>query len=148
MRGARARGTVSSVSHRVFVYGSLLGGLRYHHHLGGAPRVVETATRRAFGLLDLGAYPAAIDGGTVPLPAVPTPLQGEVYDIDDGRLAHLDAFEGCPHLFVRRRAPLVEGPDAWLYVLHPSHARAALADGAALVEAGSWRRWLARHPSR
>lgn len=118
---------------RLFVYGSLMRGMEAHPRLRGA-RLLGEGTVRA-RLFDLGAYPGAVPGAGV--------VKGEVWELEEGALAALDAYEGfvarAPEesLFVRRRVVvrLVLGGSvrAWIYFA------ARVPDGTPEVEGGDWR---------
>jgi gamma-glutamylaminecyclotransferase len=71
----------------LFVYGSLKRGLPNHRLLGDAEFVGESLTVARYELVMLGAYPALVAGGT-------RAIVGELYAVDSGLLARLDAFEG------------------------------------------------------
>jgi gamma-glutamylcyclotransferase (GGCT)/AIG2-like uncharacterized protein YtfP len=120
--------------HRVFVYGSLLAGLRSHHVMAGARPLGEARTEPRFALLDLGAWPGAVAGEGA--------LVGEVYAVNSRQLAALDRFEEVPDAFTRERARLADGTDAWLYVLALEGAGAALRRRGVAVSGGCWRAHL------
>ena len=86
---------------RIFVYGSLRGGLRHADELGALPRA-PASVRGALWLLAEG-YPALCpdaDGARV---------RGEIVDgVDPARLAALDAFEGVERGLYRRETVLAE----------------------------------------
>lgn len=122
-----------SSPHRVFVYGSLLSGLRYHYMMGDSRFLGVGLTRPRFTLHDLGAYPGITEGGA-------TAIAGEIYEVDDARLAALDAFEDCPDMYERLLEPLAEGGTAWLYVLRAFDNL----EHRPTVPSGSWRQWTTR----
>ena len=86
-------------THSIFVYGSLKRGHRHHRELRGARFVGERETAPAYRLLDFGDYPALARGDRS--------IMGELFEVDDELLSHLDEFEGADY----RRA-LVELADA------------------------------------
>ncbi|WP_216904274.1 gamma-glutamylcyclotransferase [Synechococcus sp. CCY 9618] len=93
----------------VFVYGSHKRGLHHHGCLEGA--AFEGRARLAGARLhSLGAFPMAVLD-----PAAGGSIHGEVYRVDDAGLAALDALEGYPHVHDRRRLPLSDGREAWVY---------------------------------
>lgn len=113
---------------RVFVYGTLLRGERYHDLLSGARLVAEARTPPGFRLVDLGEYPALVRGGH-------GSVVGEVYEVDDATLAALDRLEDHPRLY--RRTPIVlagEGAAAEAYLLDAERAA-----GLPVIASGSWR---------
>ncbi len=69
--------------HRLFIYGTLLPGLRLAAQMQGA--LFVGAAQVAGRLVDVGRYPGFIpDDGLV---------TGEVYEVDDAHLARLDTVE-------------------------------------------------------
>lgn len=113
---------------RIFVYGTLLRGERYHDVLGGAPLVSEGRTAPGFRLVDLGEYPALVRGGE-------GAVVGEVYDVDDATLAALDQLEDHPRLY--QRTPIVlagDGAAVEAYLLGAERAA-----GLPVIASGSWR---------
>jgi gamma-glutamylcyclotransferase (GGCT)/AIG2-like uncharacterized protein YtfP len=117
--------------HRLFVYGTLRSGEANHAWLRGAHRIGAAITAARYELLDLGAYPALIAGGT-------TAIAGELYSVDDATLGRIDAFEGHPDELSRGEVTLEAAEPAWAYFL--ARERAA---GARRIASGDWRR---RHP--
>ena len=76
---------------------------------------------------DLGPYPAVLEGGT-------TAVRGEVYEVDEERMAWLDAFEGHPEVYRRATVLLADGQQALAYLLEQK----TLAEGCPEVEGGDW----------
>src|SRR4051812_17504678 len=85
--------------HLIFVYGSLKRGGRNAHELAGQKFVGPARSVPGYRLFDLGESP-----GMVAYPADTNGVEGEIWAVDDARLARLDRFEGTPHLY--RREPL------------------------------------------
>jgi gamma-glutamylaminecyclotransferase len=96
--------------HRLFVYGTLLSGQSNHGELAGASFCGPAATCAEYALLDLGSWPALRRGGQ-------TSVRGEVYLVDDMKLAALDRFEGHPDLFERATIALAGGGAAEAYLV-------------------------------
>ena len=70
----------------LFVYGSLLKGLRLHYHLEDA-RFIDEACLKNAKLFDLGNYPALVlEGDGI--------VYGELYAVDRLILGNLDFVEG------------------------------------------------------
>lgn len=115
--------------HRVFVYGTLLRHEPNHRLLLGARFVRAARTLPRFELVDLGDYPALVEGGG-------TAVHGEVYEVDDGCLAGLDALEEVPLLYERREIELSSGDRAQAYLMPRAAAR-----GRPRIASGSWRRF-------
>jgi gamma-glutamylcyclotransferase (GGCT)/AIG2-like uncharacterized protein YtfP len=122
----------------VFVYGTLMRAGANHAVLVrlGCTFVGNAVTREARTLVDLGPYPALLPlGARAPVALV----HGEVWEIDDHALRELDAFEGCPELYMRERIALAmlamnedrRALEAFVYVLAqrpPARAR-VIGDG-------------------
>jgi gamma-glutamylcyclotransferase (GGCT)/AIG2-like uncharacterized protein YtfP len=115
----------------LFVYGTLLSGEREHARLSRAERVGEARTEPIFHLVDLGAYPAMVLGGT-------TAVAGELYNVDASTLRELDEFEEVPILFQRLRVRLDDGALADAYVMEPDQVR-----GKRRIAHGDWRKRMA-----
>ncbi|MES9821043.1 MAG: gamma-glutamylcyclotransferase family protein [Candidatus Thiodiazotropha sp.] len=92
----------------VFVYGTLRQGEVNHHLLSGAEFCGEHMTRPQYRMLNLGAYPGVVDGGS-------TAIVGEIYRIDKKQFVHLDRLEAYPVLYNRKLIPTRWGR-AWIYL--------------------------------
>ena len=115
--------------HLLFVYGSLMRGFQHHGVLGGAKYLGKAKTEPRWELLDLGRFPAVVAGTHR--------VQGEVYVVDDERLAGLDRLEGCPHFYRRVRVSLADGREAFIYQLQPS----AMPTEPEVIPEACWRQW-------
>jgi gamma-glutamylcyclotransferase (GGCT)/AIG2-like uncharacterized protein YtfP len=112
---------------RLFVYGSLLFGEIHNARLGGSRLLGEALTEPRYTLVDLGPYPALLDGGT-------TSVTGEIYEVAADVLAALDALEGHPDEYRRVPIRLLSGESAEAYVLPR-----AKAPFMRVIASGSWR---------
>jgi gamma-glutamylcyclotransferase (GGCT)/AIG2-like uncharacterized protein YtfP len=112
---------------KLFVYGSLLSGESHNDRLGGSRRLGAASTEPAYTLVDLGPYPALLEGGA-------TSVSGEIYEVDGDVLAALDDFEGHPDEYRRMPIRLLGGDSADTYVL----PRAQAPHGR-VIASGSWR---------
>ena len=110
---------------RIFVYGTLRRGERFHGCLRGARWLGEHRTEARYSLLNLGAYPAAVTGGS-------TAIVGEVYAINHAILIRLDRLEGHPWEFIRKLIPTPYG-QAWIYLYHQPYRSAPQ------IPQGDWR---------
>ena len=72
------------MKHAIFIYGTLLPGLRLEAEMHGA-RLLGPA-HIAGRLIDVGHYPGLLQGDG--------PVTGEVYEVDDAHLTRLDGVEG------------------------------------------------------
>jgi gamma-glutamylaminecyclotransferase len=111
---------------RVFVYGTLRAGERNHRLLEGAEFVGQARTAPCFRMVDLGSFPAIVGDGS-------TPIEGEVYDVDDAMLARLDELEGHPRFYTRTRIELDDGSEALAYLLRPTQVV-----GRPPIPSGNW----------
>jgi len=112
---------------RVFVYGTLLAGEPNHRLLDAAAFVGVAETAPVFSLVDLGPFPALVDGGA-------DAVVGEVYEVDRPTLQRLDLLEGHPRFYRRRRITLEDGSKVETYVLSPEQVA-----GHPVIGSGSWR---------
>lgn len=111
----------------LFVYGTLMRGENAHALLGPTARfVAEAHTEPCFTLIDMGEYPALVEGGT-------SAVRGELYEIDRDLLPALDRYEDVPEMY-ERRSITVQGQIAIAYVL-----RSELDAGVGPIASGSWR---------
>jgi gamma-glutamylaminecyclotransferase len=78
----------------LFVYGSLRRDGLHHAELAGARFVAMARSEPRYELVDLGEYPAIVEGGTCA-------VVGELYEVDAALLAALDAFEEAPQVYQR-----------------------------------------------
>lgn len=111
----------------LFVYGSLRRGQVHHGELRGAEYVRDVRTEPCYELVDLGPYPALLEGGA-------TSVVGELYEVGDELLRALDAFEEVPEVYERKRARIA-GVQAQTYVMPRERAQ-----GAPRVHGGDWAR--------
>ena len=111
------------------MYGSLLSGENNHAVLAGSPKIADTQTWPAYALVDLGPYPALLEGGD-------TSVRGELYDVDTGTLAAVDAFEGHPVLYRRASVRLADGEHVAGYLLN----EVDLAAGRPVIATGDWKK--------
>lgn len=136
---ARYAGHVQDV--RIFVYGTLMRDAANHRVLVelGARFVATARTQAPRTLVDLGPYPALLRAPLLREPGdsgAASSVHGELWTVSEAALAPLDAFEGCPTLYVRELVDLVvddcSGENsfietAWTYVFArpaPAHATA------------------------
>lgn len=104
--------------HRVFVYGTLMRGLRNHAMMEGA-KFCSTAST-LLPSYDMIQFPSSSMPGHV------TPglrkngnacISGEVFQVDDDLLAILDNFEAVGTEYERGKVMLSDGSQAWAYFL-------------------------------
>jgi gamma-glutamylcyclotransferase (GGCT)/AIG2-like uncharacterized protein YtfP len=83
----------------LFVYGTLRRGGSHHAELRDARFAGRARTQSRYDLVDLGGYPALLEGGT-------SAVSGELYEVDDALLVELDRFEEVPALYERKQVAL------------------------------------------
>jgi len=122
--------------HDLFIYGTLMPGLRLEAEMHGAERL--GLARVPGRLVDVGRYPGLLHGeGTV---------TGEVYRVSDAQLARLDEVEEMvpddrpASQYWRERVPVLEGALAgqpvWTYVYNQP------VDGLTPIGHGDYRRYI------
>ena len=94
--------------HLCFVYGSLMKGESNHRLLRRARFAGAAHTRCSFTLVDLGAFPGLIAGGT-------SAVRGETYAVGDATLASLDRLESHPTFYRRQEIALSDGTRVQAY---------------------------------
>lgn len=91
------------MTHRVFVYGTLLSGCHNNRLLNTAKLLEERVkTPGNLTMINLGGYPGIIEGGN-------TVVKGELYAVDDATLERLDRLEGHPQYYQRK--PIIVGTE-------------------------------------
>src|SRR5215831_2349903 len=112
----------------VFVYGSLLRGERNHSVMRDATFIRAARTAQHYTLYDLGSFPALVAAGT-------HAVAGEIFEVDEQMLEHLDRFEGHPRYYRRGPITLERGAlvDAYLMTVHQ-------VAGKGVVGSGDWRK--------
>ena len=120
----------------IFVYGTLRRGASNHALLANAEFISTTRTQARYELVDMGGYPALLEGGR-------DAIVGELYEIDEVLTKALDEFEEVPELYRRstiqldpeaqrdRRDQLVPFADG--YLMMPQ-----ISGGAPRIESGDW----------
>jgi gamma-glutamylcyclotransferase (GGCT)/AIG2-like uncharacterized protein YtfP len=79
----------------LFVYGTLRRDAANHRELRDATFIGHARTQPKYELVDMGGYPALLEGGA-------DAVVGEVYEIPGALLVALDAFEEVPDLYQRK----------------------------------------------
>jgi gamma-glutamylcyclotransferase (GGCT)/AIG2-like uncharacterized protein YtfP len=113
-----------------FLYGTLQSGESNHHVLKDARFIKQVLTLPSFELIDLGEYPALVEGGR-------TAIEGELWEISGEQLTVLDRFEGVPHLYRRVTVELEDRTRAEAYVWAGDHS----AD-LPRISGGSWKKHI------
>eukprot|EP00965_Chrysotila_dentata_P043154 1433362-Pleurochrysis_carterae.AAC.1 len=107
--------------HHVLVYGSLMRGLHNHRLVKNSQLIADMAitVQRDFFVVDTcRGFPFAVSGEYSRPCDTLCPLRGELYLVDSVVLQALDALEGHPSWYCRRKIGLANGlPNAWTYIL-------------------------------
>jgi gamma-glutamylcyclotransferase (GGCT)/AIG2-like uncharacterized protein YtfP len=111
---------------KVFVYGTLKKGHGNHRLLEGSKLLGNVITKPMFTMVSLGGFPGVLLEGS-------TPIVGEVYEVDEVTMQHLDYLEGYPNFYDRTQIHTEHG-SAWMYFLGPTYK-----DSHDIVEDGDWK---------
>lgn len=111
----------------VLVYGSLREGGALNDNMAGANKLGTTWVRGRMHQAS-GWYPAVV------IEDIPEneKVLCEAYEIDEDKLALLDAIEGHPNFYERVQVETEYG-DAWIYTWHPDQI-----NNHRVVESGDW----------
>ena len=90
----------------LFVYGTLKKGFHNHYLLEDAPFICK-AWLPFHKMLSLGGFPAIIPEG-----GYRDNIEGELYEVPEGRWPLLDRLEGVPHLYRREQIEIWNNPEA------------------------------------
>jgi gamma-glutamylcyclotransferase (GGCT)/AIG2-like uncharacterized protein YtfP len=94
---------------KIFVYGTLMQGMRNHSYLEKATFVGPASTKPEFELQYNGSIPAAREGSE--------PIKGEVYEVDEATLLTLDVLEEVSDkLYEKREIELADGSAVTIYL--------------------------------
>lgn len=101
--------------HKVFVYGSLKMGFGNHSLLNGVGEAKLCRTKDSmFEMGSMGGFPGVSSKGGYS-------IEGELYEVDDKVLGHLDMLEGNGHFYTRELVEVQdkegEVEEAWMYLL-------------------------------
>jgi gamma-glutamylcyclotransferase (GGCT)/AIG2-like uncharacterized protein YtfP len=124
------------MKHFIFIYGTLMPGLRLEAQMHGA-RFVGPA-HIAGRLIDVGRYPGLLHGDGQ--------VTGEVYEVDDAHLARLDGVEGvlpgdrAQSHYWRELVTVVSGPLQGQQVQTYLYNRPV--DGCTPIPHGDYRRYI------
>ena len=113
----------------LFVYGSLMRGMRAHQLLKESRFIDRVVTARRYKLLVYDNYPGLVAGDLS--------IEGELVAVSDDCLAQLDEYEGVPNEYIRMPLELSDQPTSLkceAYFLHPD-----LIDDAVLYGANRWK---------
>lgn len=93
----------------LFVYGTLMQGMRNHAYLEKATLIGPATTKPEFELMYNGSIPAARPGSEA--------IVGELYEVSDEVLATLDVLEEVSSkLYEKREVTLADGRPATMYL--------------------------------
>lgn len=92
---------------RLFVYGTLKRGGKWHHYLAGQTFLAEARTQPGFTLYSLDGYP-----GLVASTEDKEGVSGELWAVDPSCLRKLDEFEGLHEGLYRRESIPLASPQS------------------------------------
>ena len=92
----------------LFVYGTLMKGMRNHVYLEKAQFVGEATTEPKYELMSNGSIPAMRDGKET--------VRGELYEVDDETLSSLDVLEEVNSKLYEKREIEISGKKAVAYL--------------------------------
>ena len=124
------------MTHALFIYGTLMPGLRLEAEMHGARFV--GAAQVPGRLVDVGRYPGLLHGEGL--------VSGEVYEVDDAQLARLDEVEDmvpgnrAASQYWRETVTVVGGPQQGQMVQTYVYNRPA--EGCTPIPHGDYRRYI------
>jgi len=110
--------TESSSHHRVFVYGTLMSGLRNHHFMDGAKFLGKSKT--LLPSYNMVQFPSISSPGNFTPGLVKNGsscIAGELYMVSDHGMEVLDQLEQVGFEYERSKVMLDDGSQAWTYFL-------------------------------
>jgi gamma-glutamylcyclotransferase (GGCT)/AIG2-like uncharacterized protein YtfP len=114
----------------LFVYGSLMRGEPNAARMAGASLQERAWTAAAYTLVDLGAWPALVEGGS-------DSVAGEIYSVSAAERDALDDFEEHPRLYVRAPVLLADGRTIDAYLLPRARVQTR---GGVRIPSGDWKK--------
>lgn len=112
----------------MFVYGTLMKGELHHTTIKHARYLREVETMPEYELVKIDYYPAMLSGGT-------QRIRGELYEVDNLTLRHLDSLEEVPSYYERHAITLADGTQAFAYIMPRERAGKATP-----IRSGSFRK--------
>lgn len=113
--------------HLLLVYGTLKRGYGNHYRLKDAEYIGERIVG-PYTMYHLGGFPAITKEQT-------SPIQCELYRINDEQLASCDRLEGTPDFYYRDTVKTDKGEDAFIYFYA---SPLALKERCKVIENGVW----------
>jgi len=114
--------------HKIFVYGTLMAGCGNHRLLKDSKFLQGGRTLPHFTMISLGGFPGVLPDGK-------NAIEGEVYEVSDQDLIHLDQLEGHPDWYRRTPTRLQDGTEVEIYLYPEAPPRVHV------IESGSWRQY-------
>jgi gamma-glutamylcyclotransferase (GGCT)/AIG2-like uncharacterized protein YtfP len=121
------------MSKLLFVYGTLMQGMRNHQYLEKATLVGPAVTKPEYELLSNGSIPAMKAGSEQ--------VKGELYEVDDATLAGLDVLEEVNEKLYDKQEIVVDGKTAIAYLGGTIFST----DTWEHVPDGDWKAWVTAH---
>jgi len=100
--------TMSYMSKRVFVYGTLMKGMRNSSYMEGATFVGSAKTKSEYELVTNGSIPAIRPGNET--------VNGEVYEVEDGFLEKLEQWAEIGTGLYDRKEIEIDGKSTIVYL--------------------------------
>jgi len=115
---------------KIFVYGSLMGGEFNHSILERENNkfIRKAITTSDYSLFDLGGFPGMTRPGN-------HSIMGEVYEVCEETVRHLDILESHPQFYIRSLIYLDDGEIVSTYILDNAYAK-----NSPLIESGNWKK--------
>ncbi|MBX3126948.1 MAG: gamma-glutamylcyclotransferase [Polyangiaceae bacterium] len=121
----------TSVSFRLFVYGTFLSGEREHDVIAQATPHGTVKTAPGYTLVEVRALAGLLQGGD-------SAVTGELWEVSYAVLSACDKRRDHPALYVRQDVRLADGSVAHAYFLRREQAR-----GLRRIRGGDWRQRFA-----
>jgi gamma-glutamylaminecyclotransferase len=138
----------------VFVYGTILSGMRNNHRVNKFKFIGKAETVKQFYMTSLNSccYPMVSYKAIHPSQILTT-IKGEVYEINDEELQNLDHLEGHPNFYTRQIIEVNLGNDKIMstfcyIILQPdiiSEVSIDYEERSEAVNDGDWRRYFEKY---
>lgn len=139
----------SGERHRVFVYGTLMTGMRNHRRMESEDITLISSVGTTKGYYKMLSRKTARDY-FAPIVVRSEPVEriiiGEVYEVSDQELMKLDMFEGHPDVYCRVKTPVIYSTgeeivneNLWMYVFVDERFPLSNEDDAMIFTQDDWK---------